>query len=207
MAGTSLLDTSFKTIELTDAKIAKLTADVKGQAAPTYAAVVDLPGSLKITVSPKMSTKELYGDSEQIDQYSKINKVELDVECSMFSLDALAILIGGTVTTTAESVAGAKDSKIKYSLKSKNTTPPFFKMEGQWTYVNDEINAAGGDAHVVVYKCKVTDPPEFEVDDASGNFGTCKFKATAVACRAGTDAVNGTDWYDIILNQKRTDIA
>jgi hypothetical protein len=198
MAG--IADKEFKTLELVDGKISKLLTDTKGQASPTYDAAVDLPGMLSIKVKPKMDTKLLKGDSELLDQYSKVTEVTLDVECAMFSLDALAILCGGAVTATAETTTGAKDSKIKYAFKSKSK-PQFFKMEGKWTYVNDEITGSGGDAHVIVYKCKVSDPPEFELNDASGDFGKCKFTCTAVACRAGSDTTNGTDWYDIQFNE------
>ena len=184
------LSHTMKLIELSDIKIAKMLTD--DGTATTYGALVDMPGAMKITLSPKADSKQLRGDSVLVDVYTKITEVEIDVECSMFNLDVLPILIGGTVTDT-----GTTPNQVtKFSLGAANTTPPFFKIEGQWTYVN----IGTGDAHVVLYKCKVTDAPSFEINDASGNFGTLKFKGLALPT-----TFNG-NWYDLILNETATAI-
>lgn len=185
------LPTTVKMMELADAKIAKLTAD--SGTAPTYDVSVDLPGVTKITVSPKAETKKLYGDSKLLDVYQKTTEVELDVECAELSLDAIKVLLGGTVTTSGTT----PNETVTYSLKAENSTPPYFKLEGQWLYAGDGI----GDVHIVLYKCKVTDPPQVEVNDASGNFGTVKFKAIAIPADS-----NGS-WYEIVLNESKTAIS
>lgn len=184
------LNHTVKLIELSDIKIAQLLTD--DGSATTYGSTKDMPGAMKIQVSPKADTKQLRGDSMLIDVYTKIIEVELDVECSLFNLDALPILMGGTVSDS-----GTTPNQItKFSLTSANATPGYFKIEGQWTYVNIGV----GDAHIVLYKCKITDAPSFEISDASGNFGTLKFKAVALPT-----IFNG-NWHDITINETKTAI-
>ena len=184
------LPTKVKMMELRDAKIAKLVTD--NATAPTYGTSVDLEGMTKITITPKTDSKKLYGDSVLKDIYQKVTEVELDVECSFLTLEALEIAIGGSIASTGVT----PNQKTTYSLKGDDASPGYFKIEGQWTYAGDGI----GDAHVVLYKCKVTDPPVVEVNDASGNFGTMKFKAIAIP------ASSNDSWYDIVLNETKTDI-
>lgn len=183
------LDHNLKMMELQDAKLAQVLTDKTGDANPTYSATwADLMGITKITVAPKTETKKLYGDSELKDVYTKTTEVELDVEASFMSLDALKAVMGGTLVDSGVT----PNQKTVFSLKSSNSTPPYFKIEGKWNYTGV---ADGADAHVILYKCKVTDPPTFELNDASGSFGTMKFKAVAFPC-----ASNGT-WFDVIVNE------
>lgn len=184
------LPTTVKLMELADAKIAKLTADSATE--PTYDTLVDLPGVVKIGVAPKAETKKLYGDSKLLDIYQKTTEVELDVECAELSLEALQVLLGGTVTQGGTT----PNQTVTYSLTAADSTPPYFKLEGQWLYADEAL----GDVHIVLYKCKVSDPPSTEINDASGNFGTMKFKAIAIPA-----ASNGK-WFDIIGNETKTDI-
>jgi len=184
-----------KLMELQDAKIATVLTDNSGDANPTYAATwADLMGITKIVVTPKVETKQLKGDSELKDVYTKTTEVELDVEASFMSLDALKVIMGGTITDAGTT----PNQTTTYSLKSSNSTPPYFKLEGKWNYTGV---ADAADAHVILYKCKVTDPPQLELNDSSGNFGTMKFKAIALPC-----ASNG-NWYDVKVNETAAVIA
>lgn len=172
-------------MELRDVKIAKLLTDLSS--APTYGASVDLQGAVKLLVTPKTETKKLQGDSKLLDVYQRTTEVELDVEIALLGLDALQIIIGGSVTTDGVS----PNQSVTYSLTGDDTVPPYFKLEGKWTYAGEGI----GDAHVVLYKCKVTDAPSIELNDASGNFGTVNFKALALS------ATSNSKWLDIVLNE------
>jgi hypothetical protein len=184
------LPTTVKLMELADAKIAKMTAD--SGTSPTYETAIDLPGIVKVGVAPKAEIKKLYGDSKLLDIYQKTTEVELDVECAELSLEALKVLMGGSVTTSGTT----PEQTATYSLTAADSTPPYFKLEGQWLYAGDGV----GDVHIVLYKCKVTDPPQVEVNDVSGNFGTVKFKAIALP------ADSNDKWFDIVVNETKKDI-
>jgi hypothetical protein len=184
------LGTKTKLMELRDAKIAQMLTDT--DTAPTYATAIDLDGVTKITVTPKVETKKLPGDSVLKDIYQKVTEVELDIECSIFSLDVYKLAMGGTISETGTT----PNQKTTYSLNENSASPGYFKIEGQWTYAGEGI----GDAHVVIYKCKATEPPALEVSDASGDFGKMKIKAI------GIPADSNGSWYDVVLNETKTDI-
>lgn len=175
-----------KLMELTETKIYKMTADVA--TAPTYDATgIVLPGIMKVTIAPKTETKKLLGDSKTLDVYQKTVEIELDVEHAMFSLEAMKVLVGGDITETGTL---PNITKVVYALTGDNATPPYFKIMGKWTYAGD----GNTNASVTLWKCKVTDPPNFELNDASGNFGTVKFKAIALPCDSNKA------WFDITVD-------
>jgi len=185
------LTTTVKILELADAKIAPMTADTG--TAPSYGTSVDVPGIIKIGIAPKMENKKLYGDNQLLDIWSKVNEVELDVECAQLSLDAMKTIMGGTVTASGTT----PNQKQTYSLKGTDASPGYFKIEGQWLYADSSV----GDVHLVLYKVKVTDPPSYEVEGADGNFGTVKFKGIGIPC------VSNGSWYDVIVNETAAPIS
>ena len=179
------MSTNLKLIELTEVGIAQLMTD--SETSPNYGTLVKLTGSTKLTISPKTEIKKLKGDSKLLDVYQRTTEIEVDVEMAMLPVSALPIIQGGTVVESGTT----PNSKSLYSLKGANTSSPYFKIEGRWTYVGEGI----GDAHVILYKVKATDFPPVEINDASGNFGTVKFKGLALPC------TSNDSWYDIAINE------
>ena len=100
--------------------------------------------------------------------------------------------MGGQITR-----AGADEAEtVIYELTAKNATPPYFKIEGKWDYAGETI----GDAHIVLYKCRVSEPPDFTVNDSSGDFGDCSFTGTAMPTR------KSGHWWQLILNKEEKEI-
>lgn len=180
-----------KLMELVDIKVAKLLTDVSDE--PTYDTLVDLAGALRLNIRPVVETKSLKGDSETKDYYQRVTEVEVDGECSLFSLEAMKVMVGGEITQSGVT----PNQKATYKLTSATATAPYFKLEGQWTYAGEGL----GDAHVVLYKIKITEPPSLEINDASGNFGTMTFKGIAIPTNS-----NG-DWFDVVANETKTAIS
>lgn len=182
-----ITDKVFKMLELREVRITAL--------GPNDAPVgnsVKLPAAISLKLSLTMDSKELKGDSELIDIYSKVTKAEVEMENGQFSLDAMCILMGGTISSTASTLA--------WDLLGSHSTPGYFKLEGRWTYVNSQA----ADAHIILPKVKVTQPPSFTINDASGNFGTASFKATAVRTN---DPANLDKWIRIQFNETATPLA
>lgn len=186
----ALQTSAIKLMELSDVAISKLLTDAT--ASPTYGTKVDLAGAVKLQISPKAETKKLHGDSILLDVYQRTTEVEVSAEFALLSLDALAIIQGGTVVTAGVT----PNQKVTYSLKGTDNSPPYFKLEGQWTYAGEGL----GDAHVVLYKVKATDLPDLEINDANGNFGTVKMKGIALPC------TSNSTWFDIVLNETVSEI-
>ena len=188
MAG--LQTSAIKLMELNDVAISKLLTD--STTAPTYSTSVNLQGVSKLKIAPKTETKKLQGDSKLLDVYQRTTEVEIEVEYALLGLDGLQVIMGGTVAQTGTAPAQV----ATYSLTGNDSAPPYFKLEGQWTYAGEGL----GDAHVVLYKVKATDMPDLEINDANGNFGSVKMKGLALPC------ASNNAWFDIILNETRTAI-
>lgn len=168
------LPTVLKLIQLYDAEIKKLTAD--SGASPTYDAAINIPGVTKISVQPKMETKELKGDGALLDVYSRITVLEVEIEMAMLPLEALPIIQGGSL-----GAAGVTPNQTQtYDLALDSPGPSYFGLEGVWDYAGEGI----ADAHLVVQKVKCTEAPVIEVNDANGDFAKVTIKGMAVPSAA-----------------------
>jgi hypothetical protein len=159
-----------KILGINDLKISEITVD--NSTTLTYDTPVDIPGITSLQVSPNFVEKELRGDETVLDKYSKLDSINWSIANVIMSLDALAIMIGGAVTTSGVTPA---EKKI-YSLLSTDL-PKYFKMEGQSVYSD------AGDVHVTLYKCKASSVQyelrgeEYATVSASGTaIGTIKDK-------------------------------
>ncbi|MDQ7790139.1 MAG: hypothetical protein RDU41_08815 [Clostridia bacterium] len=167
-----------------DAKIAELTVDTS--ATLTYGSLVDVPGIQEINVSPNFIEKELKGDEATLDHYVKLDNIDWSFQNAKISLDALAILEGGTVVASGVTPA----QKQTYTLLSTDK-PKYFKLEGKSNYTDV------GDAHIILYKCKANKVDvgfkgeDYAIVSASGKaIGTVKDKKVK----------------DIVLNETAADI-
>lgn len=185
------LGTVSKLLELKDVKIAPLTADPEGGSA-TYGTSVDIPGIVSLGIKPDVVKKELEGDNRVLDIWTKIKAIEIDFEHAKLSLDALKIMLGGTVTA-----AGTTPNQTQTYSLTANDKPGYFKLEGQVVYVEEGL----GDVHFVAYKCLADDPPNWEVSDQSGGFATVKGKATAIPRNADSKI------FDIVFNETAAPIS
>lgn len=183
--------TALRLMELKDVKVSRMISD-PADAEPTYDNPVDLAGALSFQVSPELENKILYGDSTIMDSYSRTTSINFTVTNSVVSLSGLEVIMGGQITR-----AGADGVEtVIYELTAKNATPPYFKIEGKWDYAGETI----GDAHIVLYKCRVSEPPDFTINDSSGDFGDCSFTGTAMPTR------KSGHWWQLILNKEEKEI-
>ena len=186
MAG-KILDTRVVLMELSDVKVAPLLTDpTEGET--TYGAFVDLAGVLSLQVSPEMVSKTLYGDSTVMDNYARTTSINFTVTNSVISYSGLKCILGGNVST--EGSDGTE--KVTYSITEANATPGYFKLEGKWDYASTDGTVK--DAHVVLYKCRLSEAPDFTINDSSGDSGDCSFTGVAMP-------TNGEGkWMDMTLN-------
>lgn len=186
MAG-KILDTRVVLMELSDVKVAPLLTDpTEGET--TYGDFVDLAGVLSLQVSPEMVSKTLYGDSTVMDNYARTTSINFTVTNSVISYSGLQCILGGKVTTDGTEAT----EKVTYSITAANATPGYFKLEGKWDYASTDGTVK--DAHVVLYKCRLSEAPDFTINDSSGDFGDCSFSGVAMP-------TNGEGkWMDMTLN-------
>jgi hypothetical protein len=171
---------------LDDAQISPLTADTSD--ALTYGTAIDVPGMQNISLSSNYTTKELYTDELVGDYYSQFDSINWSISNAQVCLDVLAILEGGTITSS-----GTSPNEVNTYTLSNTSAPSYFKIEGQIIYSSGTV----GDFHTVLYKCKVG---SIQVNYQCQNYAIVSASGLAIAT-----VYNGVVRDDII-NQTATPI-
>lgn len=171
---------------LRDVKLTPLGAD-----GSTPGTAVDLPAARTFSFAEAEDFEELRGDDEEVANHGSGPAVEWELESGGISLEAYAVMAGGTVTSSGVSPAVKKTYKKKTSQQR-----PYFKVEGQ------AISDNGGDFHGIVYKAKATESLEGELSD--GSFFLTSAEGRGIG---STQAGNLGDLYDFIHNETAVAIA
>ncbi|OKJ06825.1 phage tail protein [Kitasatospora sp. CB01950] len=175
-----------KLFSIVDCKITALTTDPIGGTATYAATSVDLPGIRSLAINGNMQTKSLRGDNTLLDTQTYIDGVTAAAEHAKLSLDALAVMLGGTVTDSGATPA----QKAVWSLTA-NSAPQYFKIEGVTPSNGSDL--IGGDVHVVLYKCTLSKFPELGMQ--GDDYRIPKFEVSSVPL-----ASTGK-WMDVVMNE------
>lgn len=128
-------------------------------------AMVDLPYGRTLSFSEAEDFEDLRGDDQLVTSHGSGPNVEWELESGGISLEAWAVLSGGTVTST-----GVDPALVKTYRKKVTDQKPFFCIIGQ------SISDSGGDTHCIIYRAKVTDSLEGSFEDQSFFLTSCKGK-------------------------------
>ena len=151
-----------------DLKIFPITKD--DATGYTVGTAVDIPAAQSFKVDYEFDSKELFGDEEIQDIWSKIKKANVSIEYGKTSLDLEAALLGGTVTTS-----GSTPNQVQSQGVTLGTLSNYFQIAFKSDYVDKLGNAA--DMHVYVMKCKVTAD---SFDSSSEEYGKLSFDAEGI---------------------------
>jgi hypothetical protein len=143
---------------------------------------VDLPVSRTFSFKETVSSEELTGDDVIQGSHEYNPVVEWELEAGGYSLEAYAVLAGGTVTSS-----GTTPAQIKTYSKKNTDARPYFEVEGQ------AISDSGGDFHAVVYRCKCTGDLDGKLEN--GNFAMTK------ASGNGYGRLSDGKLYDFVHNE------
>lgn len=117
---------------------------------------VKLPNSRTLSFAEAESFEELRGDDKLVATHGSGPQVEWELEGGGVSLEAVAVMYGGTVA-----VSGVAPNQVKTLTKKVTDTRPYFKIEGR------AISDSGGDFHIVIWRAKSTDNLEGELADGT----------------------------------------
>lgn len=149
--------------------------------------LVDLPVARTFSFAETENYEELRGDDRLAASHGDGPIVEWALENGGISLEAYAVVAGGTVTTT-----GVTPSQVKTYKKKVTDARPYFAVTGQ------AISDNGGDMHGVVYKAKADGSLE-------GNMEQGSFRLTSASGKGyGND---DDDLYDWVQHETVTAIA
>jgi len=144
--------------------------------------MVKLPVARTFSFSDTEDFEELRGDDKVEASHGSGPVVDWSLEAGGISLEAYAILAGGTVTTT-----GVTPSQVKTFSKKGADSRPYFLVQGR------SISDNGGDFKGIVYRCKAD-------GDLSGDLADSAFWLTAASgkgyARSSDDKV-----YDFVQNE------
>lgn len=125
--------------------------DVKLLAYPSLAAtafgttLVDLPNAQTFSFTETEEYVELRGDDKLVTSHGQGAQLDCDLESGGISIDAYAVINGGTIIES-----GVTPNQVKRYRKKVTDQRPFFTVIGQ------SISDSGGDLHAVVYRARAT---------------------------------------------------
>lgn len=144
---------------------------------------VVLPYSRTFTFSESEDYEVLRGDDAEVASHGNGPTVSWELEAGGISLEAYAVMAGGTVTTTGTT------PNIKKTFRKLGTdVRPSFRAEGQ------AISESGGDLHGIVYNCKAD-------EDLQGT--TMEDGSFSLHTASGTGRQRASDkfLYDFVNNE------
>lgn len=154
----------FKAFGVKDVKISKLKSDTTEGL--TFDKAVDCPAIQKLGLKPIIEEYSLEGDDGIVDTDAQLQGYEFSIENGKISLEALAILEGGTHLE-----ADSDEEAETYTNKSTDKLN-YFKIEAQIA------NTEEGDIHIVLPKCKATGG--VEVSFANKEYAVVSFSGKAI---------------------------
>lgn len=167
---------------LRDVKLRVLGAD------GTPGSSVDFPNSRTFSFSEAEDYQELRGDDGVVAVHGLGATVDWSLEGGGINFEALKAINGGTITTT-----GSSPNTVKSYDKLETDQRPYFQVEGQ------AISDAGGDFHVIIYKCRST-------GSVSGELGDGAFWLTGASGR-GIGRTADRKIYTFVHNETVTSVA
>lgn len=162
----------------------RVTAYADASGTTLGSVVTDFPYGRTMSFSETEEFEELRGDDRVVTTRGKGAIVEFEFEAGGLSLDVWKVLTGGTITDSGTTPA----KKRKYT-KTGRGGRPWFLTEGQI------ISDSGGDLHVILYRCRMTESLEGEFSD--GEFFMTSGSGQALPLLNNTNDV----LYDIVQNE------
>jgi|SoiMethySBSTD1v2_1073268.scaffolds.fasta_scaffold24247_11 hypothetical protein len=146
---------------------------------------VDLPNARTLSFEESEDFEELWGDDKKVATKGAGSVIEWELEAGGISLEALAIIAGGTVTSS-----GTTPNQVKTYKKLATDARPDFKIEGQ------AYSESGGDVHCIIWRAKLT-------DKVSGEFSQGQFFLTQASGEGlpSKTATHIDETYNLIQNE------
>jgi hypothetical protein len=140
----------------------------------TAGASVDFPYARTLSFSETEDFEELRGDDRTITMRGKGPIVEFEFESGGIPLKGWKVVTGGEILE--EGVTPARKVRL---LKRGSHARPWFRVEGQ------AISDSGGDVHCTLYRCRITDELEGEMNE--GEFFLSSGSGTALPLLGDVD--------------------
>lgn len=171
---------------LRNAAIYKLTTD---GASPVWASKVDVPRMQTLELQEEEESTTLDAGDVIVATHTFGLKLSGSIQSGGVNLDTLAVLTGGTVTST-----GMTPSRVTTFARRSTDTKPYFKVTGQ-AYGDD-----AGDLYLTAYKVKVVSGPTYSFNQ--GEFSVLQGDLEGVFTGETTGKL-----YDLVAHETVTAIS
>lgn len=146
-----------------DAKIYPFSAGVPGTGK-------DVPGIVSVTSEPDQETVEHRGDNTTLSKVVTLNGLDLTLTMALWDADAIASMVGGTVTTE-----GTTPAQVRSLTHNVNDVPSDFALK-----VDAPSRSADGGATRLVYpRCQSGGLPNYGL--TLDEYQDLEITATAIA--------------------------
>lgn len=176
-----------KVFAVTDCKLYKLTSDPSGGTA-VYAAGIDVPGIKSVKISGDVESKQLRGDNTLLDSDTVLTNITAEIENAKLSLDALAMMLTGTVADSGVT----PNQKASLDIMGGSATPTKF-APFKLSAVSATSDVIGGNVDFTLHKCVLASFPDLGLAEEDYQTTSAKFNAMPLLA-------NGK-WLSIGLNE------
>ena len=149
------------------------------------------------TFTPEVANAVNEAQNVDVGVDSMLKGLTIKVSQALLDINLFASLLGVTAA-----VSGTTPNQIYTAAITQGTPFPYFKLEVQSTRVEsaDPSADAAGDAHIIVYKAKISKLDDIVLDNK--DYTVIGFEAKAIR-----DFTNSNKFWDIVINETATDIA
>jgi hypothetical protein len=179
----------FGMMEVSVLKVYQLTADGATGGSLTFNTGIQCIGAQELGFEPgTMDVARWVGDNEVLRLHSRIKNLKGKFTLASLPLDALAFIMGGTLTQTGSS----PNTTTTFNLDG--TEMSYFKIEALIPYAKDMASEIGANAKIVIPKVKLVGGPQ-------ANFnGNPTATAISWECVRPMD-VNSRFWASMIFGE------
>lgn len=169
----------------------KITPYVDASATDLENFSIDLPYGQTMKFTETEEFQELRGDDTVVTTHGMGPTGTWELGAGGISLEAVAAMTGAQITTS-----GVSPNISRTLSKSTDDIRPWFRVEGQ------AISDSGGDFHVVLHRCRMTDTLDGELTDGTFYITSC----SGVFLGSVVPGEEGRLW-DFIQNETQTPIS
>jgi hypothetical protein len=163
---------------LRDIEITPINAD------GSYGSPVELNAEQTLSGQLVVSNAELRGADKVVTSVTMIDRADWSLDEGGLPLEAMEAMLGGTLTTS-----GTTPNEKKTLSFAGGGSFPYFKLEGRALTPDP-----GGDFHMVLYRCQVTSPPQWQMQDQN-------FLVSSISGVALPDPNNDDKIFDVVSNE------
>lgn len=174
---------------LRNAAIYKMTTDGTGATPPVYASKVDVPRIQNLELQEEEDSAQLDAADVTVATHTFGLRLTGSISAGGINLDTLAVLTGGTVSTT-----GMTPSRVTTFARRGTDSKPYFKVTGQ-SYGDD-----AGDLYMTAYKVKAVSGPTYAFNQ--GEFAVTQCDLQGVFTGETTSKL-----YDLVAHETVTAIS